>query len=101
MNSRDPLEIELLVPAYLRRASVADHQAFRESMVQPKPLDPIDEADPLLTKSEAAGILRVCGRTLNEHIRHRRIAFCKIGRTVRIRRSALDAFILSTEKPAL
>ena len=43
MNSRDPLEIELLIPTHLRTCSVAHHQAFRDSMVQPKPLDPIDE----------------------------------------------------------
>ena len=44
MNSskREPLEIELLVPAHARRISVNEHQAFRESYASKGEIEEID-----------------------------------------------------------
>jgi excisionase family DNA binding protein len=50
--------------------------------------------DPLLNVREAAGILKVCERTVREHCRIGRLSSAKLGyRTVRIRKSAVEKFI--------
>ncbi len=54
MSTREPLEVERLVPEEKRRLQTAlaapkpitieEHQAFREGLAPPKPFDEIDEA---------------------------------------------------------
>lgn len=56
--------------------------------------------DALLTKSEAAQLLRVCQRTINNLITRQKIAVVKIGTSVRFSRADLAAFIESQRKEA-
>jgi hypothetical protein len=54
MNTcRQPLEIELLVPAHTRRISVNEHQAFRESLTtnreDDEDFDDLIEIDPYVS----------------------------------------------------
>ena len=44
----------------------------------------------LLTKSEAARALKVCVRTIENLMAARRLSFIRIGRAVRIERSAIQ-----------
>lgn len=45
----------------------------------------------LLTKQEAARELRVCVRTIENFMRARRLAFVKLGKAVRIKRTDLES----------
>ena len=46
----------------------------------------------LLTKREAAKLLRVCVRTVENLMAARQLSFVKIGRAVRIERSEIERF---------
>jgi len=47
-------------------------------------------SDPLLTKQEAARELRVCIRSLENMMKARRLAYIRLGRSVRFKRSELE-----------
>lgn len=53
----------------------------------------------LLTIPEAASMLRLKPSTLRAWILRRKIAFCKVGRLVRIPRQAIEQFVLSSTIP--
>jgi excisionase family DNA binding protein len=55
---------------------------------------------PLLDRPEGAARLNVSLRTFDEHLASGDIAFIKIGRCVRIRASAIEAFIDARESRA-
>lgn len=42
-DRREPLPLELLIPASKRRVSIQDHADWRESIAPRPPLDPVDE----------------------------------------------------------
>ena len=56
-------------------------------------------ADELLTPSQAGDYLRTGERFVRRLIAERRIPYVKLGRHVRLQRSALDAFIESGRVP--
>lgn len=53
----------------------------------------------LLTVPEAAALLRLKPSTLRAWVLRRKIAFCKIGRLVRIPREAVEKFVLNSTIP--
>lgn len=55
--------------------------------------------DRLLTRRDAADILRVSVSTLERHLRAGRITVCKIGRATRIRPGELERFVAAREGP--
>lgn len=55
----------------------------------------------LLTIAEAASLLRLKPSTMRAWILRRKLAYCKVGRLVRIRRADVDALIASSVVPAL
>ncbi|GAA5085600.1 excisionase family DNA binding protein [Thermocatellispora tengchongensis] len=57
--------------------------------------------DPLLTVPEAAELLHTSERFVRRLIAERRIEFVKVGRHVRIRESALIAFVVAGTVPPL
>jgi excisionase family DNA binding protein len=72
-------------------AKVAATRSARAATDQPK--NDRGEADELLTKEEAARILRVAVRYIDRCVVERRIRFVKLGRYIRIPRSAIDEYI--------
>jgi len=54
----------------------------------------------LLTIPEAASLLRLKPSTLRAWILHRKLAYLKVGRLVRLRRVDVDAVIASSVVPA-
>jgi excisionase family DNA binding protein len=56
-------------------------------------------ADELLTPSQAGDYLRTGERFVRRLIAERRISYVKLGKYVRLQRSALDAFIESGRVP--
>lgn len=54
----------------------------------------------LLTRDEAAARLSICVRMLDTAIHTGKIETVKIGRAVRIRQEALEAFISKNTRPA-
>ncbi|SFT53918.1 DNA binding domain-containing protein, excisionase family [Geodermatophilus amargosae] len=57
------------------------------------------DADELLTASQAGDYLHTSERFIRRLIAERRIPYLKLGRHVRLQRSALDAFIASSRVP--
>src|SRR4051812_37247199 len=57
------------------------------------------DADELLTAAQAGDYLRTGERFVRRLIAERRIPYVKLGRHVRLQRSALDAFIASGRVP--
>jgi excisionase family DNA binding protein len=55
----------------------------------------------LLTIAEAASLLRLKPSTMRSWILSRKLAYCKVGRLVRIRRADVDALIAASVVPAL
>lgn len=55
----------------------------------------------LLTIPEAASMLRLKPSTLRAWVLRRKIAFCKVGRLVRIRRSDVEGLVASSIVPAM
>lgn len=53
----------------------------------------------LLTIPEAASLLRLKPSTLRAWILRRKIAFCKVGRLVRIPRQVIEQFVLGSTIP--
>ncbi len=60
---------------------------------------PNGRSDELLTPSQAGDYLRTGERFVRRLIAERRICYVKLGRYVRLQRSALDAFIESGRVP--
>jgi excisionase family DNA binding protein len=56
--------------------------------------------DSLLTLPEAASLLRLKTSTLRAWVLRRRLAYCKIGKLVRIRRTTVDEIIQRGSVPA-
>jgi excisionase family DNA binding protein len=56
-------------------------------------LGPLDRADRLLTKLEAAELLNVRPRFIERCIAQRRIRFVRVGRFVRVPESAIQEFV--------
>lgn len=54
----------------------------------------------LLTRHESAAYITTCLRTLDEKIASGDIPVIRIGKAIRIRRSALDAFLEASESRA-
>ena len=54
----------------------------------------------LLTVPEVAAALRLKPSTIRAWVLRRRIAFCKVGRCVRIRRCDIEAFLAESLVPA-
>ncbi len=59
----------------------------------------IGDADELLTPVQAGDYLRTGERFIRRLIAERRIPYVKLGRHVRLQRSALDAFIAAGRVP--
>lgn len=56
--------------------------------------------DPLLTKEEVADLLGVTKRWVNRAVAERRFPIVKVGKLVRVRRSAVTAYIEAQSVPA-
>ena len=56
--------------------------------------------DPLLTQAELAEYLSVSARTARTIMEERRITVVAIGRSLRVRQSAADAYIVACTQPA-
>ena len=54
----------------------------------------------LLTIAEAASLLRLKPSTMRAWILRRKLAYCKVGRLVRIRRADVEALIAESVVPA-
>jgi len=54
----------------------------------------------LLTIAEAAAMLRLKPSTVRSWILKRRLAYCKVGRLVRIRRADVEAMVAASVVPA-
>ena len=54
----------------------------------------------LLTVGEAAALLRLKPSTMRAWVLRRKLAYCKVGRLVRIRRADVDALIATSLVPA-
>ena len=59
----------------------------------------LDSADELLTASQAGDYLQTGERFIRRLIAERRIPYVKLGKFVRVQRSALDAFIEAGRVP--
>lgn len=58
------------------------------------------QTDPLLTKQQASDYLTMSPRTIDKLINTRQLAVVHIGRSVRIRKSQLDAYLAANTSPA-
>jgi excisionase family DNA binding protein len=54
----------------------------------------------LLTVGEAAALLRLKPSTMRAWVLRRKLAYCKVGRLVRIRRADVDALVAASLVPA-
>ena len=62
---------------------------------------PDANSDDLLRIEEAAALLRLQPSTIRSWVLRRKLAYCKLGRIVRIRRADVDALIAASLVPAL
>lgn len=70
---------------------------------QPTPLAvpaQVENPDPLLTKAQLAAYLAVSERTARTLIEERRLDVVAIGRSIRVRRSTADRYLLACTQPA-
>ena len=59
-----------------------------------------ENPDPLFTKDQLAEYLSISGRTARVLIEERRLDVVAIGRSLRVRRSTADRYILACTQPA-
>ena len=63
--------------------------------------NPMNRNDELLTPAECAVILRLALPTIRKRIQDRTLESVKIGRAVRVRRSAVEQLIKDSIRPAV